>query len=496
MKASTGRRSSSPTRTTSISKSPQRSLNRKSAVVSRKSTPRVSTRKGGISIQRSTRVNSSSRATVTRSTVKIPRVRTIKSKPTVNNSRGKTIARTYQVKSSNRTKVTRNRTKESALRNASSRPLARKRVEVSSRTPAGQKGSASRARHTSRSRESYGNARGGSAHSRSSALYGISKRDRERYEEGAPGFSSRGSKAYGRCERPYTGNGEDHGCQRFGHYPSRVFYPVVWPSHYYPVYYDYGPYSTFGYVYPYYHRKYLFVSLGGYWPIDYGYLRYYWYGCHPYDWYGYYPLAYQVGSDANSYYTYNTYNYYDEDVSDPEETPVEDGNDLRTELPEEPAKEPQEETLADRYFEKGVEAFETGDYDLAASSFEDATRLEPEDMVLPFAYLQALLADQRYEKAAEILRSALKELPPDQSGIFFPRGLYPDDEILFGHIDGLARQSQRNPYNADLQLLLGYQFLGVGKYDEAEEPLRKAGLDQASKPSAGVMLSLLEKLKE
>ena len=117
-------------------------------------------------------------------------------------------------------------------------------------------------------------------------------------------------------------------------------------------------------------------------------------------------------------------------------------------------------------------------------------------MVLPFAYVQALLADQEYEKAAEILRSAVKELPPDQAGVFFPRGLYPDDEILFGHIDRLATQSKRNPYNSDLQLLLGYQFLGVGKYDQAEEPLRKASLDHASKPSSQVMLSLLEKLKE
>jgi len=451
--------------------------------------------RSSIYTQRGNRAKTSSRFTASKPTVEIPRFRTSRSKHSAGTTRSKRVTITNKTRSANRTGVAPHTNKGSS-RITSPKPLARKRIEVSARTPAGRKGSASRVGNTSTNRRVYKNDRSGSARSRSSAVYGISKRDRERYEGGTPGSYNSGRVAYGRYERPHIKRGEHHGYQRFGHYPSRVFYPVVWPSYYYPVYYDFGPYSTFRYVYPYYHRKYVFVSLGGYWPIDYGYLRYYRYGCHPYDWYGYYPLAYEGGGDANSYYTYNTYNYYDDDVSESEETPIEDSNDLRTELTEEPAKEPQEETLADRYFEKGVAAFEGGDYDLAALSFEDATRLEPEDMVLPFAYVQALLADQEYEKAAEILRSAVKELPPDQAGVFFPRGLYPDDEILFGHIDRLATQSKRNPYNSDLQLLLGYQFLGVGKYDQAEEPLRKAGLDHASKPSSQVMLSLLEKLKE
>ena len=498
-------RFSSPPRNATTVKSPQRSFNRKPAVISRGSAPRVPSRNNNVITQRSNRAKTSSRFTASKRTVEIPRFRTSRSKHSAGNTRSKTVTTTNATRSPNRTGVAPHTNKGSS-RITSPKPLARKTIAGNALTPAGRKGSASRVGNTSTNRRVYKNDRSGSARSRSSAVYGISKRDRERYEGGTPGSHNSGRGAYGRYERPHIKRGEHHGYQRFGYYPSRIFYPVVWSSYYYPVYYDFGPYSTFRYVYPYYHRKYVFVSLGGYWPIDYGYLRYYRYGCHPYDWYGYYPLAYEGGSDADSYYTYNTYNYYDDDASEPSsvyqenseagETPVEDSNDLRTELPEEPAKEPQEETLADRYFEKGVAAFEGGDYDLAASSFEDATRLEPEDMVLPFAYVQALLADQQYEKAAETLRSAVKELPPDQAGVFFPRGLYSDDEILFGHIDRLATQSKLNPYNSDLQLLLGYQFLGVGKYDQAEEPLRKASLDHASKPSSQVMLSLLEKLKE
>jgi len=74
-----------------------------------------------------------------------------------------------------------------------------------------------------------------------------------------------------------------------------------------PVYYDCGPWFGFRYVYPYYHRKYIFISLGGYWPFDYCYARYYWYGCHPYYWYGYYPVAQEVQGDTYNYYTYNYY---------------------------------------------------------------------------------------------------------------------------------------------------------------------------------------------
>ena len=68
------------------------------------------------------------------------------------------------------------------------------------------------------------------------------------------------------------------------------------------------------YVWPYYHRKYVFVSLGGWWPYDYTYMRYYWYGYHPYLWYGYYPVAREVVVGSDNYYTYN-YNYYGDDGS-------------------------------------------------------------------------------------------------------------------------------------------------------------------------------------
>jgi tetratricopeptide (TPR) repeat protein len=116
-------------------------------------------------------------------------------------------------------------------------------------------------------------------------------------------------------------------------------------------------------------------------------------------------------------------------------------------------------------------------------------------MILPFAYAQALLASQQYSKAAEVLRGALEKVSPEKEGVFFPRGLYPDEESLLKHIDRLAERAAQFSFDADLQLLLGYQLLGIGRHDEAVEPLMNAGKDLKNAKAAGVLMELLEKIK-
>jgi tetratricopeptide (TPR) repeat protein len=256
---------------------------------------------------------------------------------------------------------------------------------------------------------------------------------------------------------------------------------------------------VFRWFYPYYHRRYIFVSLGGYWPVHYRYVRYYWYGCHPYAWYGYYPVAYEVGGDTYNYYTYN---YCDGDVAVSGSCesisglqPVDHTTfaDVRERLAQEAAGEPEQETLADRFFEDAVEAFGAGDYDLAADRFSKAMELAPDDMVLPFAYAQALFAGQKYTEAAEVLRMALANVSPEKEGVFYPRGLYPDDEVLFKQIEQLAEHTELYGFDADLQLLLGYHLFGIGELDQAVEPLRLAAQDLENASSATVLLVLLEK---
>jgi hypothetical protein len=278
----------------------------------------------------------------------------------------------------------------------------------------------------------------------------------------------------------------------------RIRHRIIHPQYHFGIYYNWGSYYTCRYFWPYYHRKYVFISLGGYWPIDYYYRRYYWYGYHPYYWYGYYPIAREVEGDTNNYYTYN---YYDTDgvatTGDYGQSGIDENSfaDVRERMAQQSAEEPAAQTLADTYFDDGVKAFEIGGYGVAAEKFAKAMELAPDDMILPFAYSQALLASEKYIAAAEVLRGALLKVTPEKEGVFYPRGLYPDEETLFAQIDRLTEKANIDKTNADLQLLLGYHLLGVGETEEAIEPLQQARLDSVNNKAAEVLLSLAEKLK-
>ena len=63
------------------------------------------------------------------------------------------------------------------------------------------------------------------------------------------------------------------------------------------------------------------------------------------------------------------------------------------------------------------------------------------------------------------------------------------------HIEKLADKAELYSFDADLQLLLGYQLLGVGEFDDAVEPLRRAGQDMENAAPATTLLGLLEKIK-
>jgi len=280
----------------------------------------------------------------------------------------------------------------------------------------------------------------------------------------------------------------------------RICRRATWPRHHFMLRYNWGPYFTFRYFYPYYHRRYLFVSLGGYWPWDYCYTRYYWYGCHPYRWYGYYPIAREVVGSTYNYYTYNYY-YDDTPVVEAGRTAYDVGvvdhttfADIREKMAQQ-ALEPAEPTLADRYFEDAIGAFELDNYGRAAELFAQAMELAPDDMILPFAYCQTLFAAERYTEAAEVLRAALAKVSSEEEGVFYPRGLYSKDDVLFEQMNRLAEKAELYSFDPDLQLLLGYNLLGIGELDEAVEPLRLATLDLENAPAATVLLNLLEKMR-
>jgi len=268
------------------------------------------------------------------------------------------------------------------------------------------------------------------------------------------------------------------------YYPSsRVFYWVSWPDCCRPICYPWARRYTFGSFWPYYHRRFVFISLGGYWP-GYTHRRYYWYGCHPYRWYGHYPPGYVIAGDTYNYYYYN---------DPPRGEALEEAH---REYEEASPAEPAVESQTDRYFEQAVKAFEAGDYAAAAQKFHEAQKLAPNDIVLPFARVQALFAAGEYREAAVVLREALLTASPDKEGVFYPRGLYSDENVLSQQIEQLSQAAQLNPANSDLELLLGYQLLGTGKFDEAARHLQNARSGSSNNQAATTLTKLLEKLRK
>ena len=171
-------------------------------------------------------------------------------------------------------------------------------------------------------------------------------------------------------------------------------------------------------------------------------------------------------------------------------------NEAHQKLEETAPPKPAEETRADRYFDEAVKAFEAGDYVNSATKFHDAMQISPEDIVLPFAHVQALFAGGEYQKAGEALREALLKTSPQQEGVFYPRGLYPDENILKQQAEQLAQSVEQNPTDASLRLLLGYQLLGMGKLDEAAVHLENARQNSHTSRPAALLADLLEKTRK
>jgi thioredoxin-like negative regulator of GroEL len=140
-----------------------------------------------------------------------------------------------------------------------------------------------------------------------------------------------------------------------------------------------------------------------------------------------------------------------------------------------------------------VKAFDAGDYTTATAKFQNAMQSAPEDIVMPFAYVQALFANGQYQKAAEALRDALLKSSPQQEGVFYPRGLYTDESLLDKQIEQLSEEVDKDPINVRMRLLLGYQLLGTGKLDDAAGHLENARLNSYTNLAATLLIDVLEK---
>lgn len=298
-------------------------------------------------------------------------------------------------------------------------------------------------------------------------------------------------------------------CDRY----QRRCHRIIWPHYRCRIYYPSRSHAIVAHHYPYYHRKYVFVSLGGWWPTHYNCLRYHWYGWHPYNWYGYAPVPREVGGSTYNEYTYNYYGtaspgaIYDTSRSSsysstsamPGALPPADHttfSDVRARSTGEegvPAAVP-----ADQFFAKGVSAFEEGAYTMAATYFQQAMAQAPDDAILPFAYAQALFAAEQYLDALNVLRLALEKTPApgEQVGVFYPRGLYQDDDTLYTHIDRFMDVQEQKPGDSGLRLLLGYHLLGIGEVTLAREILEPVKTAPTNRNAAVVLLDLADRLEQ
>ncbi|NLK42096.1 MAG: tetratricopeptide repeat protein, partial [Planctomycetes bacterium] len=265
-------------------------------------------------------------------------------------------------------------------------------------------------------------------------------------------------------------------------------------------------YNCYGvtYYYPRYHRRFVFVSLGGYWP-SYRYVRYYWYGAHPYYWYGSYVLT--PPTVHNTYNTYNTYTtapttgsasaMYSTEGDYHYDPAVDDFSDVRQRLAAEQdaVDVPYFQTAADLCFAHAVELFEAGNYDDAAKQFAEAIKLSPDDSILPFTYAQALFAMCRYDEAADVLRAAMARIPAEEPTVYYPRGLYADDKVLTDQVAALESALAAQPNNTDYHLLLGYHYLALGEYEKATILLHQAAVDEKNLDAVAKLLDLADRLQ-
>jgi len=246
----------------------------------------------------------------------------------------------------------------------------------------------------------------------------------------------------------------------------------------------------------------VFFVIGGFWPTWWcwnSWYPYYWY---PYSYgYSYYGYPY-YGYDASISYPMggDTYNYYNNNYNTT--GPLQPGSTVNgMQVPDYDAlraagQKGTAETQSDKLFDEGVKAFGNNDYATAVENFRMAVRLEPEDTVLPFAYAQSLFANNQYEQAAAVISTTLAEMNPHKAEISYPRGLYKDAGVLDAQIENLRRAVLMDPRNTQLQLLYGYQLLGIGKVDDAVVPLTVAKNDPKTTAPAAALLDLIDRMKQ
>jgi tetratricopeptide (TPR) repeat protein len=128
-----------------------------------------------------------------------------------------------------------------------------------------------------------------------------------------------------------------------------------------------------------------------------------------------------------------------------------------------------------RLIELGKESFADTDYGLAAQRFRQASEVLPNEGQARFLLAHALLAFGKYQDAVDAINAGISLEPNWPASNFHPLDLYGQHVALYPeHLQRLEDAVGRNPNDAVVLFLYGYELWFDGRKDEARGLFQKA----------------------
>ncbi len=140
-------------------------------------------------------------------------------------------------------------------------------------------------------------------------------------------------------------------------------------------------------------------------------------------------------------------------------------------------------------FDEGLASFKSGNYVQALSSFNEALKQLPNDVVVHEVRAVALFAVGDYKSAAASLNSLLASAPGmDWTSM---SGLYGNPDDYTSQLRKLENHARQSPDDAASHFVLAYHYLVLGSKEEAIDSLRVV---VAQQPRDGTATRMLEAL--
>ncbi|MBL8750422.1 MAG: tetratricopeptide repeat protein [Planctomycetes bacterium] len=150
------------------------------------------------------------------------------------------------------------------------------------------------------------------------------------------------------------------------------------------------------------------------------------------------------------------------------------------------------ETLAKKYVELGDFYFEAGRFADAADAYSRARSYSPDNASIHFALADASFATGDYHFAAFLIGEAVRLQPSIVSAEIDRRVYYGDPKLFEQQMDELNRYVEAKPYDAQAQLVLGYNLRFSGRPVAAAAAFRRVLQVSPENRAAAAFLAALE----